>query len=141
MSDIKFDIIDWTESDDDDPRLKYTAAEFKILVGDLTVTRLFDSWSKTVTDRVRLPVYPLAEWFATNWWRLHSEPPFEPGGKPPVDWRLAHDLGGVGGGFVWPRLRFAPDDKSIQISGRAFPNAAWEPVRYLNDIPATSISV
>ena len=138
MSGLEFD-LEWGQAIHSDPRWASTAAEFVLLVNGVPATRLFDNWSKTVTDRARLSLYPLAEWFAVNWWRLHAEAPFEAGGRPPVDWRLAHDLGAVGGGFVWPRVRFASDGAAIQVSARALRNAPWEPVRHLNDIPVASI--
>jgi hypothetical protein len=139
MSNLKFE-VEWGQAEDSDPRRANTAAEFILLINEVPATRLLDMWSKTVTDRARLPLYPLAEWFAVNWWRLHAEAPFEAGGRPPADWRLTHDLGAVGGGFVWPRVRFASDGVAIQASARALRNAPWEPVRHLNDIPVTPIA-
>lgn len=140
MSDLRFEIGDWTQSDDPDPRRAYTAAELIVFVDDIPATKLFDSRSRTVTDRARLPLYPLAEWFASNWWRLHAEAAYD--GYPPLDWRLSHDLPSIGGGFVWPRMRFASDDRTIQVSAQVVPSAAWEPVQHLNDIrPARSVTV
>lgn len=53
---------------------------------------------------------------------------------------LSHDLTAIGGGFMWPRLRFASDDAPIQVSSRAVRNAPWEPVRHLNDIWAKTVA-
>jgi hypothetical protein len=140
MSSLEFKINDWIQAEDPDPRRANTAAEFVMLVDDIPATRLLDTWSRTVTDRARLPMYPLAEWFAANWWRLHAEAPFE-AGQPPAHWRLSHDLTAIGGGFIWPRVRFASDDVSIQVSARAVRNAPWEPVRHLNDISSKAVPV
>lgn len=140
MNRLEFRIDDWIPGDDPDPRRAETSAEFVLLVNDVSMTKLYDSWSRTVTDRARLPLYPLAEWLAVNWWRIHTEAPFEAGGLPPAQWRLSHDLTGIGGGLVWPQVRFASDDVSIQVSARAFPSAPWEPVRYINDVPPTAIA-
>jgi hypothetical protein len=141
MSSIEFRIDDWIQAEDPDPRRAATSAEFVILVDDIPITRLFDTWSRTVTDRARLPLYPLAEWLAGNWWRLHAEAPYEGGGPPPAQWRLSHDLPAIGGGLIWPRVRFASDDWTIQISARAIRNAPWEPIRHLNDLSARGIEV
>jgi len=142
MSTLSFHIDEWLQGDDPDPRRALTLASLVVAVDNVPATRLFDDWAKTVTDRARLPLYPLAEWFAANWWRLHHEAPHESiGGPPPMDWRLSHDLAAVGGGFVWPRMRFASDDLTMQVSVRALRNAPWEPVRHLNDIPATALDL
>ncbi|UYY76806.1 hypothetical protein [Sphingomonas sp. R1] len=142
MSTLSFHVDEWLQSDDPDPRRAGTLASVVIKVGDMPATRLFDDWSKTVTDRARLPLYSLAEWFAANWWRLHHEVAHESlSGFPPVDWRLSHDLASVGGGYIWPRMRFVWDDLTMQVSARALRNAAWEPVRHLNDIATTSLSI
>lgn len=139
MNRLEFKIDDWIAGDNPDPRCAGTSAEFVLLVNDVPATRLYDSWSRTVTDRARLPLYPIAEWLAINWWRLHAEAPFEVGSRPPANWRMSHDLPGIGGGLVWPRVRFASDDVHVFVSARALRNAPWEPVRHLNDIPPTPI--
>lgn len=140
MTGLKFKVEDWIQGFDADPRRSETTAEFVLLIGDVPVTRLFDSWSRTVTDRARLPLFSMAEWFAANWWRLHAEAPYE-GGQPPTSWRLSHDLPAIGGGLVWPRVRFASDDSAIQVSARALRNAPWEPVRHLNDAPPEPVKI
>ncbi len=126
-------------SEHPDQRLRFTAASFSIIIDGVCVTRLFDNQSKTVRDCARLPLYPIAEWFAVNWWRLHAEAPYETGGRPTPDWLLSHDLGAVGSGFIWPRIRFSSDNSTMQVSAKAFRNAPWEPIRYLNDVPPKSI--
>ena len=52
--------------------------------------------------------YHLAEWLAWNWWRLRWEP--RPNQREaPLEWRLAHELTGIGGGYVWPNITIASD--------------------------------
>src|ERR1700735_5121718 len=114
MSILRLD-IDWVQAEDIDPRRANTAAEVTLLINDVPATRLYDAWSKTVTDRARLPLYPLAEWFAVNWWLLHGEAPFEAGGRPPAKWCVSHDLGGIGSGFIWPRVRISSDGTTLPV--------------------------
>ena len=141
MNQFELKVDDWIAGDDPDPRRAHTSAEFIVIINNVAATRLYDSWSRTVTDRARLPLYPLAEWLAINWWRLHNEAPIEAGGSLASSWRLSHDLLGIGGGLVWPRIRFFSDDSAILVSARAIRNAPWEPVRYLNDVPSTIITL
>ncbi|MBN8943563.1 MAG: hypothetical protein J0H01_28915 [Rhizobiales bacterium] len=116
-----------------------TAAELTLKVGDNILTRAFDSWSRTVTDRTRVAAYPLAEWLASCWWRLRYEAVPVANGRPSPAWRMAHDLPAVGAGFVWPRVRIASDGEAMQIAARAVRNAAWEPTRYLTDLAPTRV--
>lgn len=139
MSTIDFIIDDWISDADPDPRYSSTCAEFVINVNDIKVTRQYDAWSRTVTDRARLPLYPMAEWFAYNWWRHRYEAAFEGGETAPLSWLVSHDTAAIGHGIIWPRLRFASDDFSMNISARALRNAPWEPVRYLNEITSEAV--
>lgn len=134
MSDsIEFKVDDWIQVQDSDPRRAGTCAELVIMLGEIPATRLYDAFSRTVTDRARLPLYLMAQWFAANWWRLHTEVAYESNNNPSIDWRLSHDLAAIGGGIIWPRMRFAFDGLSLQISTRCVRNAPWEPIRYIND--------
>lgn len=140
MTAFELRVEDWLPSEEADPRYANTAAALVISVGKVTVTKVLNDWSKTVSDRARVPVYPLAEWLAANWWRLHAEAPYETGSRPPSEWRLSHDLPAIGGGIVWPRVRFVSDDHSMLVSARALRGANWEPVTQLNSLPATPVS-
>jgi len=93
-----------------------TAAELELRSGELVLTRLYDPASQTVRDVVRAPAVLLARWFAGNWWRLRWEPLL--GRQPDADWRLSHELGGAGGGVLWPAVRFASDGEHILVSSR-----------------------
>ena len=50
-----------------------TWASLTILIDGAAVTELQDRQSKSVRTCIFLPLYPLAEWLADNWWFLQSE--------------------------------------------------------------------
>ena len=54
--------------------------------------------------------YPIAEWFAWNWWRLTSEI----GGRPTNEraarrWDFSHRLSTIGSGYDWPNISIYSD--------------------------------
>ena len=52
------------------PELRATWASLRIRAGKTAITRVFDGRSRTVREEIFVPIYPLAEWLATNWWFL-----------------------------------------------------------------------
>jgi hypothetical protein len=89
-----------------------------------------------VKDTIAVSAYPLALWFAANWWRLRWEP------RPAIndasglhDWNMSHALAAAGGGYAWPDLTFASDGESVQFNLKP----SWEsrgPVRYIERLDA-----
>src|SRR5665213_4076764 len=49
------------------------------------------------------------------------------------EWRLAHDLSSIGGGYVWPRLSIWGEDPRIGLISRSDPAGVVGPIRYLTD--------
>ena len=138
----KFEIsTDWSWATAGSAASRAAAAEIAITVGDNVLTRTFDTWSKTVTERMRVSALPLAEWLAASWWRLRYEPRGETGGQPPAHWRMAHDMPAAGGGYVWPAIRMASDGEAMQVSAHRSAQAEWEPGRYLAELPPTQIDL
>ena len=109
-----------------------TLAELAIDVAGLCATEVVDSFAKTVRTSVWVSAFPLAEWFAANWWRLLWETKAET-----YSWRASHKVGNSGYGYIWPDLSFSSDWQTVMVSSR--PTTRWEaePIRYLNrfDIP------
>ena len=46
---------------------------------------------------------------------------------------MSHQIGGAGGGYIWPDLSFSSDWESITVSSRRTESSTVQPVRYLND--------
>lgn len=118
-----------------------TAAKLRIAFDELVATWVESDWSREVQDRVHVSAYPLAMWFAANWWRLRWEP-YPATGALSTSWRMAHEVAAAGHGFLWPRLVFASDGPTVEAVCHASRPNSGEPVRYLSEfrcaVPATS---
>ena len=121
--------ITWIEGENTDPLHAKTASELKIVVDDNTLTSVCDKRSQTIRDNIRVPLYPLAEWFAFNWWRIHKET-YPDSGPLSQELLLAHSMASVGGGFVWPALEFYSDDQFMTVRFRKTGAEMWESVKY-----------
>ncbi|OYY75473.1 MAG: hypothetical protein B7Y40_00690 [Gammaproteobacteria bacterium 28-57-27] len=132
MADLRFS-IDWLSSGSVDPVLRDTSAQLSIHLDEICLTRHEDVWSKTVRDAVLVSAYPLALWFASSWWRLNWEPLPQKGAKPPLDWRMVHEMGAANHGFVWPRVLFASDGEMINIWAESIATQG-QSVGYLNGL-------
>ncbi|EAZ98217.1 hypothetical protein [Marinobacter sp. ELB17] len=89
-----------------------------------------------VRDAINVSAYPLALWFAANWWRLRWEPGFNPNdGRELHDWEMTHHLAAAGEGYAWPDLTFASDGESIQ-AGLKPSRGNTGPVRYIERLDA-----
>lgn len=103
------------------PELRATWARLHILVteqADQPVTRVFDQLTRSVRDEIYLPLYPLAEWVATNWWSLLYEVS-SPSRMQLDGYARRHNLMSAGEGFALPPLRIEPEGEYVRI--------AWEP--------------
>jgi hypothetical protein len=94
--------------------------------GDHELTSVVDTIARTTRSSIRVSLHQLALWFADNWWRLRWEP--EPG-EPTLSWRMAHEMGAIGGGFVWPSMTFASDGEQVHVAMRA--SRREHTIRYL----------
>lgn len=113
---------------------KNTTAMFRITVGNRVITRVDDRWSQSTRERVVLSAYPLALWFAASWWRLIWEPVHSIGAPPPPSWRMSHEAAAAGYGYLWPRMRFASDGETVEVSSWASSHVESEPLRYLENV-------
>lgn len=122
--------LEWTPVAHGPEEVRKTSVILRMTVNDHLVTRIDNDWTKTVDHAVRLSAYPLALWLAASWWRLCWEP--MPTGMLGVEWRLAHEMGSAGQGFLWPPVRFEPDGETVTIHCTPSPAHTSEPIRYLN---------
>lgn len=123
---------DWLPPNNEDSEEQGTRSDLSINVGDFCATVVEDLLAKSVRPSIRVSALPLAEWFATNWWRLLWEPQ-----EDTRSWRMSHKVGSVGGGYVWSNLSFSSDCQTIRVEAEPTNRRAAEPIRYLNRFVST----
>src|SRR3954447_18527241 len=134
---IRFEMAaEWEACEYGLPEDRMTTARLRIAFGDFVATRIEDTRSHAVHDRVNVSAYPLALWFADNWWRLRWEPQ-SLWGEAPTSWRMAHEMPAAGHGFIWPRIAFNSDGETIEVSCRPSRQNSPDPIRYLSDFKAS----
>ncbi len=89
----------------------------KISAGDSVLTRLERPGDSSQDDWLHVPAEALAFWFVDNWWRIRWEPD-PPAGFTP-EWRLAHDISSVGGGYCWPRVALWGEGEQVGVEAQA----------------------
>ncbi len=99
------------------PELRATWAHLKILADGVPITQVVDYRTTTIRDHVYLPLYPLAEWFATHWWSLLHEVP-SPMRCPPQSYARRHNLRSVGEGYALPDFTIAPTGETVLLEWR-----------------------
>jgi len=91
---------------------------------NLPITKVVDHRSHGVRNAIYVPLYPIAEWFVTNWWFLWHE------------WRLdrpdsRHNLLAAREGFALPDLSFLPTETRMQLVWRPKPANEFGRVSFL----------
>lgn len=123
MSEINFD-FEWVDPGGAQAvELRATWASLSIHVADLPVTGMLDLQNRSFRTHVFLPLFPLAEWIANNWWFVRGEvgrP--ETVGTTEFDYR--HNIRWAREGFVLPSLRFVSVGEKIEMQ--------WQPLDFLD---------
>ena len=102
---------------------------FVVRAGERSLTEGFDSFINASRKGPLVAGYNVAEWFAWNWWRLRWE-----GRSAALDWHLAHEMNGIGEGYLWPNITIFSDGvRTALISSPSEPEA--KPFRYFGTLP------
>src|SRR5579872_3344730 len=137
MNDFTIEVHRIPDANADDPQ------SIVIRLGETAFTRLLRPGQDKLEDALQSPPARLAFWLLDNWWRLRFEcvPPY----TPPPEWRLAHDIASIGGGFAWPRLRIWGEGERVGLASKSDPEGVVGPVRYVTDalffIPGTAFEL
>jgi hypothetical protein len=102
-----------------------------IRASNIVLTKLLREGLNEPSDFVDVPLTSLAFWVIDHWWRLRWES-IPPGGIT-SEWREAHELASVGGGFAWPRITIWGEEPRIGLIARSDPQGVMGPVRFLTD--------
>ena len=130
MPEISFD-FNWVDSEGmRGPELSATWASLTIQVGNSVITRIQDERAKTLRDFVFVPLYPLAEWLATNWWFLASE--FKnPDRQNDREFQRRHSLSANREGYAFPDLEVISSGSGIDLSWNRYA-PQWTRVEFIN---------
>jgi hypothetical protein len=79
---------------------------------------LEDTTAGSVRDGVYGPLYPVAEWFAANWWPLLNEVD-SPERTNTAGFRRRHDLASAGEGYALPDLMILPEGEGLRLEWRS----------------------
>jgi hypothetical protein len=93
------------------PELQATWARVTFMADGVPVRLGRDKESNASQESLTVPLYPLAEWIAFNWW-LIFEDPREPDRRG-LDRRSMRQ---AGDGFLWPDLAFRPNGPSMLLT-------------------------
>jgi hypothetical protein len=129
MPQLSFE-TDWMDAEGiNGPELSATWASLRIRAGDATITRVLDTRAKTVRDFVYVPLYPLAEWLATNWWFLTYEFGNPAKESDPAFYRR-HALGPNREGYAFPDLEVVSFGARTRLAWKCDP-CPWTRVEFL----------
>ena len=130
MSELSFE-FDWVDSEGiRGAELSTTWAELNITARDSVITRILDQRAKTVRDFVYVPLYPLAEWLATNWWFLSNE--FQnPDRQNDREFQRRHSLSANREGYAFPNLEVISSGARTNLAWKRYV-PQWTKVEFLN---------
>lgn len=103
------------------PELSVTWGVLAINVPDGSLIVAMDTETRTPRSSLVVPMYPVAEWIAFNWFQLFSNSRnLAPRGLD------ARSMRSIGDGFTWPDLAFCPSGDRVAVTiGEVMP-AAFE---------------
>ena len=101
---FQFDWVDAAPSPDS--AAQHTMAKLSIEANGATVTSVLDRRNREHRDHVMIPLLPIAEWLAGNWWHIRYEVADTNEQRPGFESR--HNLAFAGNGFVLPSLSIIP---------------------------------
>lgn len=97
------------------PELASTWASLMVRVNDSILTRVVDHSDSRVRECIHVPLYPIAEWLATNWWCLLHESEDRTGATESC-FRERHALGYSREGYRYPDLQVVSFDKTTRLT-------------------------
>jgi len=99
-----------------------TWAQLEIIVDGQVLSRLLDDDLNAVRNHIYLPLYPVAEWLAENWWSLFYEAETD---APRPGALERHNLRFAGEGFFLPDLGIYPVGDLLQLTWRSGTRQGW----------------
>lgn len=131
MAKLSFD-WDWMDGPGvNGPELAATWACLRIKVGQSVVTQVLDERAKTVREHLFVPLYPMAEWLAVNWWFLTAEQERAVNHEDTAFARR-HSLAANREGYAYPDLHVFPFGNLTRLAWYRG-TSPWAKIRFLDD--------
>lgn len=111
MNSFELKTQDWFEGSAP-PELAVTNSFLSVVVNDEIVSHLSNQSIRSTSSGVYLPLYPVAEWIAANWWRLLYECNSQ---RDAENFQACHNLSYAGEGYFLPDLLFSPEMDVIRL--------------------------
>ena len=106
-----------------------TWASLRILVDDSVITWIHDARAQTTREHVFVPLYPLAEWLATNWWFLHHESS-NPLKEEDSQFLRRHTFAAGREGYAFPNLTVLPSGSWTHLVWKR-ERTPWTRIKFL----------
>lgn len=118
MSALRFD-VEWHDGTGiKGPELAATFAALRMATAGSVLTQVNDHRARTLRETVHVPLYPLAEWLASNWWFLAYEAQNRINSADPA-WAHRHCLVSGAEGYALPDVRFSAAGQHIRIDWKS----------------------
>ena len=106
-----------------------------------SIEEIDEDGTKQIRDHAYISPLELALWFANNWWRLCLEPKLDEeiiqnNNDIGLDWALSHEMNSIGGGWIWPNIRFFNNGESISVVMKESSQDHTH-IKYINDFETT----
>ena len=111
------------------PELSATWASLRILADDSVVTWIHDARAQTTREHVFVPLYPFAEWLATNWWFLHHEST-NPLKEEDPQFLRRHTFVAGREGYAFPNLTVLPSGSWTHLAWKR-ERSPWSRIEFL----------
>ena len=129
MQVLEFD-FDWQADESvQASELASTCASLRIRVNNSILTRVVDHSDKRVREFIRVPLYPLAEWLATNWWTLIHESEHRTGLDNP-SFLERHAIAPSREGYRYPNMQVVPFDTRTRVTWK-HESLQWTDLEFL----------
>ena len=115
MPDLEFD-FEWEAAKGvKGSELARSWASLRVRVNNSVLTRVVDPADDRIRDHIHVPLYPLAEWLATNWWSLlHESEDRE--GFASRSFLERHALGPAREGYRFPNMQVVSFDTTTRVT-------------------------
>ncbi|WP_237481873.1 hypothetical protein [Lichenibacterium dinghuense] len=130
MTTFKFIREGWTDSDVGDADERATFTRLRIMAGNAIVTRAFSKRGGGETEALNVPLFPLADFIAKQWWPLLYEPVRS---QPQEAFAARHRLDLPMHGYAFPALGLCSAGDDALVVDWAVIDSEYSPLKFLTN--------